>query len=62
MQELINEAVSCVFAQGTKHYVIKEGKKHKVISDYTHRKITDDFKLGKIQSIDYKIVKIFKPI
>jgi len=62
MQELINEAVSCVFTQGTKHYVIKEGNKHKVISDYTHRKITNDFKLGNIQSIGYIIVKIFKPI
>jgi len=62
MQELVNEAISCVYAQGTKYYIVKEGKKHKLISDYTHRKLSNDLMLGKIQSITYKIVKTFKPI
>ena len=41
MQELVNEAISCVYAQGTKYYIVKEGKKHKVISDYTHRTLSN---------------------
>ena len=62
MQELINEAISCVYEQGRKYHIIKEGKTYKLISDYKHKKISEDIKIGKIETFRYKIIKTFKPI
>ena len=62
MQELINEAISCVYEQGRKYHIIKEGNTYKLIPDYKHKKISEDIKIGKIVSVKYKIIKTFQPI